>query len=190
MVDFSFFLIRIRIPNSSLFHVSFKKDQNHSTSLCRYNYVCRSWYLLNELTQLIKVKYSRTSLYTRDRDRKICLAYNEFAYKKNKDDHKIEDRFYKKRIILNRVYPNSKIKRPHITRSACTLMFHIRFKSKDVTNAFFKHLISFNWHRCRRQSDKNKRRSTFLTFRQNWVEAARKYCSWFACESSCASAGE
>ncbi len=31
-----------------------------------------------------------------DRDRKICLAYNEFAYKKTKDDCKLEDRFYEK----------------------------------------------------------------------------------------------
>jgi len=31
-------------------------------------------------------KYSFTSLYARDRDSKNRLAYNEFAYKKTKDD--------------------------------------------------------------------------------------------------------
>ncbi len=30
-----------------------------------------------------------------DRDHEIWLAYNEFAYKKTKDDFKFEDRFYK-----------------------------------------------------------------------------------------------
>ena len=39
--------------------------------------------------------YRRTSLYAVDRDRKIWLAYNEFAYQKTKDDYKLEDRFYK-----------------------------------------------------------------------------------------------
>ncbi len=43
------------------------------------------------------------------------LAYNEFAYKKTKDTYKLGDRFLK-----NSIYANSQIKRPHITRSACT----------------------------------------------------------------------
>ncbi len=58
-------------------------------------------------------KYRRTSLYAIDRDRKIWLAYNEFAYKKTKDDCKLEDRFYKKASFS---IANSQIKRPHITR--------------------------------------------------------------------------
>ncbi len=70
-----------------------------------------------------KMLYRRTSLYARDRDLKICLLYNEFAYKKTNDDHKIEDRFYKKRIILNRIYANLQIKRPHITRSCIPCFF-------------------------------------------------------------------
>jgi len=37
-------------------------------------------------------------LYARDRDSKNRLAYNEFAYKKTKDDCKLEDRFQKKAI--------------------------------------------------------------------------------------------
>jgi hypothetical protein len=37
-----------------------------------------------------------TSLYVRDRDFKIRLAYNEFEYKKTLDYHKLEDRFQKK----------------------------------------------------------------------------------------------
>ncbi len=40
--------------------------------------------------------YRRTPLYAIDRDRKICLAYNKFPYKKTKDDCKLEDRFYRK----------------------------------------------------------------------------------------------
>jgi hypothetical protein len=32
----------------------------------------------------------------RDRDQKIMLTYNEFAYKKTKDIHKLGDRFLKK----------------------------------------------------------------------------------------------
>jgi len=42
--------------------------------------------------------YRWTSLYSRDRDPKNRLAYNEFAYKKLKDDCKLEDRFQKKAI--------------------------------------------------------------------------------------------
>jgi hypothetical protein len=54
-------------------------------------------------------------LFSRDRDQKICLAFTKFAYKKTKDDYKLEDRFYKKRMILNCKYTNSQIKRPHKT---------------------------------------------------------------------------
>ncbi len=39
--------------------------------------------------------YRLTSLYAIDRDRKIWLAYNKYAFKKTKDDFKLEDRFYK-----------------------------------------------------------------------------------------------
>ncbi len=39
--------------------------------------------------------YSWTSLYAKDRDQKIRLAYNEFAYKKTKDVYKLGDRFFK-----------------------------------------------------------------------------------------------
>jgi hypothetical protein len=42
------------------------------------------------------MKYMWTSLYARDRDSKNRLENNEFAYKKNKDDCKLEDRFQKK----------------------------------------------------------------------------------------------
>jgi hypothetical protein len=38
----------------------------------------------------------RTSLYAKDRDQKIRLACNEFAYKKAKDTHKLGDRFLQK----------------------------------------------------------------------------------------------
>jgi len=50
--------------------------------------------LLNRCTS----KYRWTSLYARDRDPKNRLSYNEFAYKKTKDDCKFEDRFQKKAI--------------------------------------------------------------------------------------------
>jgi hypothetical protein len=40
--------------------------------------------------------YRWTSLYARDRDFKNRLAYNKFAYKKTKDDCKLDDRFQKK----------------------------------------------------------------------------------------------
>ncbi len=33
--------------------------------------------------------YRQTLLYAIDRDCKICLTYNEFAYKKTKDDCKL-----------------------------------------------------------------------------------------------------
>ncbi len=42
------------------------------------------------------IRYSWTSLYARDRDSKNRLEYNEFEYKKTKDDCKLEDRFQKK----------------------------------------------------------------------------------------------
>ncbi len=42
--------------------------------------------------------YRWTSLYARDRDSKNWFAYNEFAYKKTKDDCKLDDRFQKKAI--------------------------------------------------------------------------------------------
>ena len=61
-------------------------------------------------------QYRWTSLYARDRDSKNRLAYNEFAYKKTKDDCKLEDKFQKKAIS------GSQIKRPHIMRAACTAM--------------------------------------------------------------------
>ncbi len=35
------------------------------------------------------------SLYAIDRDQKYMLAHNKFAYKKTKDDRKLEDRFQK-----------------------------------------------------------------------------------------------
>jgi len=38
-------------------------------------------------------------LYARDRDSQNRLAYNEFEYKKNKDNCKLEDRFKKKVIF-------------------------------------------------------------------------------------------
>ena len=43
-------------------------------------------------------EYRWTSLYARDRDSKNWFTYNEFAYKKTKDDCKLEDRFQKKAI--------------------------------------------------------------------------------------------
>jgi hypothetical protein len=45
------------------------------------------------------------------------LAYNEFAYKKTKETHELGDRFLKKGHICAK----SHIKRPHITRAACTV---------------------------------------------------------------------
>jgi len=60
---------------------------------------------------LYKIGPRWTSLYSRDRDSKNRLAYNEFAYKKTKDYCKSEDRFQKRGI-----YAKSQIKRPHITR--------------------------------------------------------------------------
>ncbi len=44
-------------------------------------------------TSNVKSKFRWTSLYARDRDSKNRLAYNEFAYKKTKDNCKLEDRF-------------------------------------------------------------------------------------------------
>ncbi len=39
--------------------------------------------------------YRWTSLYAIDRDQKICLTYNEFVYKKIKNDCKLGDTFKK-----------------------------------------------------------------------------------------------
>jgi len=44
------------------------------------------------------VTYRWTSLYARDADSKNRLTYNECAYKKTKDDCKLEDWFQKKAI--------------------------------------------------------------------------------------------
>jgi hypothetical protein len=44
----------------------------------------------------IELKYRWTSLFERDKDQKNCLAYNKFAYKKTKNDYKLEDRPFKK----------------------------------------------------------------------------------------------
>ncbi len=41
------------------------------------------------------IVYSWTSLYVIDRDQKIRLAYNEFAYKNTKNDCKLGDMFQK-----------------------------------------------------------------------------------------------
>jgi hypothetical protein len=40
--------------------------------------------------------YRWTSLYAKDRDQKIRLAYKEFANKKTTDDYKIGERYLKK----------------------------------------------------------------------------------------------
>jgi hypothetical protein len=64
--------------------------------------------------------YRWTSLYARDRDSKNRLAYNEIAYKKTKDDCKLEVRFQKIRPFPDCIYAKLQIKRPHITRAACT----------------------------------------------------------------------
>jgi hypothetical protein len=63
----------------------------------------------------LKNNYRWTLLYAKDRDQKIRLAYNEFAYKNNKDTYKLRDRFLKKGQFS--------IAYTHITRSACTLDF-------------------------------------------------------------------
>ncbi len=42
------------------------------------------------------LKYRQTSLYVRDRDRKIRVPYNEFVYKKTKDTNNLGDMFLKK----------------------------------------------------------------------------------------------
>jgi len=65
-------------------------------------------------------KYRRTSLYARDRDSKNKLAYNKFTNEKNKDYHKLEDRFQKNKPFLNRIYAKLQIKRLHVARAACT----------------------------------------------------------------------
>jgi len=49
------------------------------------------------------------------------LEYNEFAYKKTSDHCKLEDRFQKKRPFFNHIYANLQMKRPQITRAACTV---------------------------------------------------------------------
>ncbi len=46
-------------------------------------------------------KYRWTLLYSRDRDFKNMLAYNEFAYKKTNNHCKLEDRFQKKGHFSN-----------------------------------------------------------------------------------------
>ncbi len=42
-----------------------------------------------------KSDYSWTSLYVIDKDQKIRFAFNEFAYKKTKNDFKLGDTFQK-----------------------------------------------------------------------------------------------
>ncbi len=49
----------------------------------------------NEFWCIILIVYSWTSLYAIDRDQKIRLAYNEFAYKNTKNDCKLGDTFQK-----------------------------------------------------------------------------------------------
>jgi len=76
--------------------------------------------------KLTKHQYRWTSLYSRDRDSKNGLKYNKFAYKKTKDDCKLEDRFQKKgHFWIAYMYSKSQIKRPHITRAACTCTYDV-----------------------------------------------------------------
>jgi hypothetical protein len=43
------------------------------------------------ITRYVKNYYRRTSLYLRDKERKIWFTNNGFAYKKTKDDYKLDD---------------------------------------------------------------------------------------------------
>ncbi len=52
------------------------------------NIICR-WF------EMIFHKYSWTSLNVIERDKKIRLEYNEFTYKKTKNDCKLGDKFQK-----------------------------------------------------------------------------------------------
>ncbi len=45
------------------------------------------------------VKYRCLSLYAIDRDQKYMFTFNKFAYKKTKDDCKLEDRIKKMKLI-------------------------------------------------------------------------------------------
>jgi len=94
-----------------------------------------------------KYMYRWTSFYSRDRDSKHRLKYNEFAYKKTKDDSKLEFRFQKIRPFPDCIYAKSQIKRPHITRATCTklralmstgfpLDLQCMYKSKHFTKLF------------------------------------------------------
>ncbi len=44
----------------------------------------------------VVTEHRRTLLYARDRDHIVCLAYNEFAFKKAKEVNKLEDSLYKR----------------------------------------------------------------------------------------------
>jgi hypothetical protein len=48
------------------------------------------------LARISHLIYRWTSLYAKDMDQKIRLAYNEFAYKKTTDDYNVGDGYLKK----------------------------------------------------------------------------------------------
>ncbi len=47
------------------------------------------WQSENKIVDLSGIVHRQTSVYARDRNQKIMLAYNEFAYKKPKDTNKL-----------------------------------------------------------------------------------------------------
>ncbi len=66
-------------------------SKNFVFHLCYFNHhiiLC-----LHELILLILYRW--TTLYAKDRDQKIRLAYIDFAYKKTKDTYKLADMFFK-----------------------------------------------------------------------------------------------
>ncbi len=52
----------------------------------------------NKLSQAPTFDYKRTSLYARDKDQKISLAYIDLAYKKTKICYELENMLYEKAI--------------------------------------------------------------------------------------------
>ncbi len=115
------------------FRFEFNFSKNQLSIYCTFNVFRHNSYLRKEIQirqfKVFKyvfakfIKYRWTSLYAIDREQKFFLTYNEFAYKKIKNDCKRGGGYVlEKWSICNHSYINSKIKRPHITRSTCSKM--------------------------------------------------------------------
>ena len=84
--------------------------------------------------------YRCPSLYARDREQKNMLAYNKFAYKKTKDDCKLEDRLFVLQInVILEIFQNEV--KSNLLEFFVPCRLGIRFSGHLLSENFFRFTI-------------------------------------------------